>query len=115
MKNNIHQFLKDQSDEISASVEGLTLIDLLNRNADEFGDFPALNEPANSEYTSWNPMSWAETRDLVHRVAAGLISIGLNPLVSIPSSLIISSGFGISSISTFFNYCTPTCMAKSCK
>ena len=79
MKNNIHQFLKDQSDEISESVEGLTLIDLLNRNADEFGDFPALNEPANSEYTSWNPMSWSETRDLVHRVAAGLISIGLNP------------------------------------
>ena len=24
-------------------------------------------------------MSWSETRDLVHRVAAGLISIGLNP------------------------------------
>ena len=79
MKNNIHQFLKDQSDEISASVEGLTLIDLLNRNADDYGDFPALNEPANSEYTSWNPMSWSETREIVHRVAAGLISIGLKP------------------------------------
>jgi len=79
LKNDIHQFLKDQSDEISASVEGLTLIDLLNRNAEEYGDFPALNEPANSEYTSWNPMSWSETRDMVHRVAAGLIAIGLEP------------------------------------
>mgnify|MGYP001269617033 CR=1 FL=1 len=79
MRNDIHKFLKEQSDEISASVEGLTLIDLLNRNAEEYGDFPAFNEPANSEYTSWNPMSWSETRDMVHRVAAGLIAIGLEP------------------------------------
>jgi len=77
--NNIHQFLKDQADEISASVEGLTLIDLLNRNAEEYGNFPALNTPVNSDYTSWDSLSWSETRDLVHRVAAGLIAIGVEP------------------------------------
>ena len=79
MTNNIHQFLKDQADEISASVEGLTLIDLLNRNAEEYGNFPALNTPVNSDYTSWDSLSWSETRDLVHRVAAGLIAIGVEP------------------------------------
>ena len=47
MKNQLHEFLKNQSSSIDAKVEGKTLIDYIDNNAEEYPDFPAINTPIN--------------------------------------------------------------------
>ena len=59
MKNQLHEFLKNQSASIDAKVEGKTLIDYIDTNADEYADFPAINTPINDEYSGWDAMSWS--------------------------------------------------------
>lgn len=59
--------------EIDAVVEGKTIIDYFNRNADEFGDQPAIHWRDGD----WRRLTWAEYRDAVHKVAAGLQSLGV--------------------------------------
>ena len=77
MTNDLHSFLKDQEKEITNAIEGKTLIDYINRNAEEYGNYPALNTPANNEYSAWDSMSWSELRDEVKNLASGMIDLGL--------------------------------------
>ncbi len=79
MTNNLHSFLKNQEKEITAAIEGKTLIDFINRNAEEYGSYPALNTPANDEYSAWDSMSWSELRVEVKNLASGMIDLGLKP------------------------------------
>ena len=62
MTNDLHSFLKDQEKEITNAIEGKTLIDYINRNAEEYGNYPALNTPANNEELPINCVSWQEAR-----------------------------------------------------
>ena len=52
--SELHDYLKSQESLITSSIEGKTLIDFIDRNADEYPDYPALNTPANSEYSAWD-------------------------------------------------------------
>ncbi len=79
MKNQLHEFLKDQSASIDAKVEGKTLIDYIDKNAEDYPDFPAINTPVNEEYSAWDAMSWSDYRLNIHNLASGLIDIGLTP------------------------------------
>ena len=79
MKNQLHEFLKDQAASIDAKVEGKTLIDYIDKNAEDYPDFPAINTPANEEYSAWDAMSWSDYRLNIHNLASGLIDIGLAP------------------------------------
>ena len=60
-------------------IEGKTLIDFIDRNANEYGDYPALNTPANKEYSAWDSISWSEYRDTSKALASGLLELGLKP------------------------------------
>ena len=35
-------------------------LDFIDRNAEEYPDYPALNTPANSEYSAWDSISWSQ-------------------------------------------------------
>ncbi len=61
--------------EIDAVVEGKTLVDIFGRNADRFPDQPAIHW---REGTVWKHLTWSQYRTLVHEVAAGLRSIGVD-------------------------------------
>ncbi|MBL6628901.1 MAG: hypothetical protein ISP22_04810, partial [Candidatus Actinomarina sp.] len=52
--SKLHDYLKSQENLITASVDGKTLLDFIDRNAEEYPDYPALNTPANSEYSAWD-------------------------------------------------------------
>ena len=77
--SELHDYLKSQESLITSSIEGKTLIDFIDRNAVEYPDYPALNTPANSEYSAWDSMSWSEYRIVSKNLAAGLMSLGLGP------------------------------------
>ena len=77
--SELHDYLKSQESLITSSIEGKTLIDFIDRNADEYSDYPALNTPANSEYSAWDSMSWSEYREVSKNLASGLMSLGLGP------------------------------------
>ena len=77
--SKLHDYLKSQENLITASVDGKTLLDVIDRNAEEYPDYPALNTPANSEYSAWDSISWSEYRDVSKNLAAGLMSLGLGP------------------------------------
>ena len=49
--SKIQEFLKNQEKSVMSIVEGKTIIDYLNNNAEESSDYPALNTPINNEYT----------------------------------------------------------------
>jgi long-chain acyl-CoA synthetase len=59
--------------EIDSVVEGKTLVDFFNRNADEYGDQAAIHWKDGD----WNSLTWSEYRSVVHQVAAGLQSLGV--------------------------------------
>ncbi|MEX0864850.1 MAG: long-chain fatty acid--CoA ligase [Acidimicrobiia bacterium] len=59
--------------EIDAVVEGKTIVDFLERNADTYADQPAIHWK-NEE---WESLTWSEYRDTVHDVAAGLQALGV--------------------------------------
>ena len=59
--------------EIDAVVEGKTIVDFLERNADAYADQPAIHWK-NEE---WESLTWSEYRDTVHDVAAGLQALGV--------------------------------------
>ena len=65
-----------ERESIEAEIGDMTLIDVVNRNADRLGSLPAV---------SWNDgsgqrtMSWSTYRDRVGTVAAGLMSLGVGP------------------------------------
>ncbi len=59
--------------EIDALVEGKTMIDFLERNADNYPDQAAIHW----KNADWDALTWSEYRDEVHRAAAGLESLGV--------------------------------------
>ena len=77
--SKLHDYLKSQESLITSAIEGKTLIDFIDRNANEYGDYPALNTPANKEYSAWDPISWSEYRDTSKALASGLLELGLKP------------------------------------
>lgn len=60
--------------EIDAVVEGKTIVDYFNRNADRHGDKPAIHWKENGEFQH---LTWSRYRDVVHQAAAGLVSLGV--------------------------------------
>ena len=76
--SKLHDFMKNREASVTSVVDGKTIIDFFNQNADEFPDYPALNTPINDEYSGWDSTSWSEYRELVHNLAAGLIDIGFS-------------------------------------
>jgi len=77
--SKLHNYLKSQESLITSVIEGKTLIDFIDRNANEYGDYPALNTPANKEYSAWDSISWSEYRDTSKALASGLLELGLKP------------------------------------
>ena len=59
--------------EIDALIEGKTIIDSFNRNADTYGSEPAIHWKDGD----WDSLTWAEYRDVVHTAAAGLETLGV--------------------------------------
>lgn len=59
--------------EIDAVVEGKTIVDFFDRNADTYATDPAIHWKDGD----WHSLTWAEYRDVVHKAAAGLESLGV--------------------------------------
>jgi long-chain acyl-CoA synthetase len=64
--------------EIGRQTEGQTLCDALAGTAERFGEMPAYSDREDTS-AGWQTLTWAQTRDLVLRVAAGFIGLGLQP------------------------------------
>ena len=75
--SKLHDYLKSQESLITSAMKE-TLIDFIDR-ANEYGDYPALNTPANKEYSAWDSISWSEYRDTSKALASGLLELGLKP------------------------------------
>ncbi len=60
--------------EIDAIVEGKTIVDYFNRNAERHGDKPALHWKVNGEFQD---LTWSQYRDVVHQATAGLAALGV--------------------------------------
>jgi long-chain acyl-CoA synthetase len=67
-----------QRAEISRQVEGQTLCAALAATAERYGELPAYSDREGT-VGDWQTITWAQTRDLVLRVAAGFIGLGLRP------------------------------------
>ena len=59
--------------EIDAVVEGKTIVDFFNRNADERPDQDAIHW----KNGAWESLTWSQYRTTVHEVAAGLHTLGV--------------------------------------
>ena len=59
--------------EIDAVVEGKTIVDFFNRNADKYPDQPAIHWKDGE----WESLSWSQYRHMVHDAAAGLQTLGV--------------------------------------
>ena len=59
--------------EIDAIVEGRTIIDSFNRNADTYPNEPAIHWKEGD----WHSLTWSEYRNVVHEAAAGLETLGV--------------------------------------
>lgn len=59
--------------EIDAVVEGKTIIDSFNRNAESYANEPAIHWKDGG----WQSLTWSEYRDVVHKAAAGLETLGV--------------------------------------
>lgn len=67
--------LQSERRQIDEAVEGLTLVDLLNRAADDHGQRAAARwESADGE---WKSLTWEEMRSISHQAAAGLQTLGV--------------------------------------
>ncbi|GAA3239523.1 AMP-dependent synthetase/ligase [Dactylosporangium siamense] len=64
----------DLARRFAATAAGLTIPSLLERNAREFGDLPALSTLAGAD-----TLSWAQVRDRVAALTVGLHELGLRP------------------------------------
>src|SRR5204863_7395111 len=61
---------------IDEQVAGMTLCDVLARNADQFGDRPALSW---KDGGAWNTITWRQYREAVKRATMGLRALGVGP------------------------------------
>jgi long-chain acyl-CoA synthetase len=64
-----------ESREIDALVEGQTIVDYLNRNAERFPDQPALHWQEGEE---WKHLTWSRYRTRSREAAAGFRSLGVD-------------------------------------
>ncbi|HUD35933.1 MAG TPA: AMP-dependent synthetase/ligase [Streptosporangiaceae bacterium] len=62
---------------IEAEVSGRTLCDVLATTVAEYGDLPAYSDRDGAD--PWQTMTWREFSDAAHRLAAGLVKLGLQP------------------------------------
>ena len=62
--------------EIDAVVEGKTIVDFFNRNADRYPDANAIHW---RDGDTWRSLTWSQYRTQVHRFAAGLQTLGVSP------------------------------------
>ena len=62
--------------EIDAQIAGMTVCDVLARNAALYGDRPALSWKANG---AWTTITWRQYREAVTRAAMGLRALGVGP------------------------------------
>ena len=60
--------------EIDAAIGDMTLVSLLRRNGERFGDYPAIRWQAGGELQT---LTWSDYRSQVMEVAAGLRSLGV--------------------------------------
>lgn len=60
--------------EIDAVVEGKTIVDFFDRNADQHPDANAIHWRRNDE---WRSLTWSEYRTMVHEFAAGMQTLGV--------------------------------------
>ncbi len=60
--------------EIDAVVEGKTIVDYFNRNAERHGDRPAMHWKGENGFEG---LTWSQYRDVAHKVAAGLSTLGV--------------------------------------
>ena len=67
--------LKTEREQINHATEGLTLVDLLDRAADNHGDRSAARwQDGEGE---WRSLTWKQMRSITHRCAAGLQTLGV--------------------------------------
>jgi len=59
--------------EIDAEVEGKTIVDYFDRNAERHGDQPAIHYKDGD----WKSLTWGEYRQAVHEAAAGFQALGV--------------------------------------
>ncbi len=59
---------------IDAEVDGRTIVDYLDRNAERFGDQPAVHFKTNDV---WDHLTWKQYRTAIHEAAAGLQALGV--------------------------------------
>jgi long-chain acyl-CoA synthetase len=59
---------------IDAAVEGKTVVDVLDRNANEYADMPAVHWKDGED---WKHLTWSAFRRVVHEAAAGLHTLGV--------------------------------------
>ncbi|HET7847020.1 MAG TPA: AMP-dependent synthetase/ligase [Acidimicrobiia bacterium] len=64
----------DERAAIDAEVDGKTIIDYFDRNAERYGDQPAIHWKENGD---WANLTWKGYRSAVHDAAAGLQSLGV--------------------------------------
>lgn len=67
--------LQSERQQIDHAVDGLTLIDLLNRAADEHGERSAARWQ--SQDGDWKGLTWEQMRRIAHQIAAGLQTLGV--------------------------------------
>lgn len=66
--------VEDHRREIAAAIGDMTLVSLLTRNGERFGDYPAIRWQAGEEVQT---LTWSDYRSQVIEVAAGLRSLGV--------------------------------------
>jgi long-chain acyl-CoA synthetase len=65
-------------EDLFAAVRGLTVPALIERNAIEFGDRPAITDAPDAEGNS-ETLTWAELRERTAEFSEGLVALGLEP------------------------------------
>ena len=82
--------------DIDRAIEGMTLLDLFERNATRYGDKPALRWKSGD---AWATMNWRSYVERAREIAAGFLSLGVAPrdfvaimARNIPEHLIADAG-----------------------
>ena len=66
--------ISNERASIDAAVEGKTVVDVLDRNAREYTDMPAIHWKDGDD---WKHLTWSTYRRALHEAAAGLHTLGI--------------------------------------